>query len=280
MSLLEARGLTKTYRIGSGRQKRRFRAVDDVSFDVEAGETLGIVGESGAGKSTTGRLVLRLIEPDAGEVRFDGQDVRALGQQDLRVARRKMQMVFQDPHSCLDPHVCVGDSVGEPLLVHFRASKDERFERSTLALSKVGLSPQIYDRFPHELSGGQLQRIAIARALTLEPKLIVCDEPVAALDVSIRAQVLNLFSDLQQELGIAYLFISHDLAIVEVFAHRVAVMREGRIVEIGTAEEIFRNPRDEYTRELLAAIPSFTRGRGRKERAVEPVVAPVAEDRQ
>ena len=222
MSLLETRGLTKTYRIGSGRQKRRFRAVDDVSFDVEAGETLGIVGESGAGKSTTGRLVLRLIEPDAGEVRFDGQDVRALGQQELRVARRKMQMVFQDPHSCLDPHVCVGDSVGEPLLVHFRASKDERFERSTLALSRVGLERADLQPF----SARALWRPASAgprsRALTLEPKLIVCDEPVAALDVSIRAQVLNLFSDLQQELGIAYLFISHDLAIVEVFARATA----------------------------------------------------------
>ena len=280
MSILEARGLTKTYRIGSGRKKRRFRAVDDVSFAVEAGETLGLVGESGAGKSTTGRLVLRLIEPDTGEIRFDGQDVRALGKQDLRVARRKMQMVFQDPHSCLDPHVCVGDSVGEPLLVHFRAGKEERVERAMQALARVGLSAQIYDRFPHELSGGQRQRIAIARALTLEPKLIVCDEPVAALDVSIRAQVLNLFSDLQKELGIAYLFISHDLAIVEVFAHRVAVMREGRIVEIGTAEEIFRNPRDDYTRELLSAIPSFTRGLGRKERAAEQVVAPVSEERQ
>ena len=257
MTLLEVRGLTKRFKV-RGRGKAPFIAVNNVSFDLGAGETLGLVGETGAGKSTTGRLVLRLIEPDDGTITFEGEDLRALGPEPLRAARKRMQMVFQDPFGCLDPRVRVGDSVAEPLVIHYDIDKDERTERTMAALARVGLGPQTYRLFPHELSGGQLQRIAIARSLTLDPAFIVCDEPVAALDASVRAQVLNLLSDLQSELGIAYLFISHDLAIVEMFADRVAVMKDGEILEIGTTDEIFQNPKTDYTRTLIEAIPSLT----------------------
>jgi len=253
MTLLEASHLVKTF----GRRGHRFHAVDDVSFTLAAGETLALVGESGAGKSTTGRLVLRLIEPDEGTVRLDGQEITGLDQRRLRVARRSMQMVFQDPYSCFDPRIPIGDSVGEPLRAHFRLKASERAERAAAMLARVGLGTQHLYRFPHELSGGQLQRVAIARALMLEPKLIVCDEPVAALDVSVRAQVINLLSDLQDELGIAYLFISHDLALVEVIAHRVAVMQRGRIVELADTAQLFEAPQSNYTRELLSAIPTI-----------------------
>jgi oligopeptide transport system ATP-binding protein len=259
VTLLEASGLVKHYplrRTLLGRVRESFTAVDHVGFHVDPGETLALVGESGAGKSTTGRLVLRLIEPDAGEIRFEGTDLRALGPADLRRTRLRMQMIFQDPYSSLDPHLPVGESVGEPLVIHFGTPRRERERRSAEFLDKVGISRQAMERYPAELSGGQLQRVAIARALMTGPALIVADEPVAALDVSVRAQVLNLMRDLQEELGVAYLFVTHDLALVQVIADRVAVMRTGRIVEEGTVAEVFASPREEYTRELLSAIPN------------------------
>jgi oligopeptide transport system ATP-binding protein len=258
VTLLEARNLVKTFptkRNLWGRTTERFTAVNDVSFSVAAGETLALVGESGAGKSTTGRLVLRLIEPDSGEIIFGDKDLRTLGSEDVRTLRQDMQMIFQDPFSSLDPHLPIGESIAEPLLIHFKMGRTERLLRAAALLDRVGLRRHYLDRYPAELSGGQLQRIAIARALTLEPKLIVCDEPVAALDVSVRAQVLNLMRDLQVERNLAYLFISHDLALVEVIADRVAVMSQGRIVEIGDAAKVFSSPSDPYTRELLRAVP-------------------------
>ena len=214
-----------------------------------------MVGESGAGKSTTGRLVLRLIEPDAGSVTFGGTNVLALPAAELRAMRRRMQMIFQDPFGSLDPRVPIGESVAEPLFVHFRTKHAERLERAAALLERCGMGRQHLGRYPADLSGGQLQRAAIARALTLSPQLIVADEPVAALDVSVRAQVLNLMKELQEEFGMAYLFITHDLALVEVIADRVAVMRRGEIVEEGSVERIFAAPEHDYTRELLAAIP-------------------------
>jgi peptide/nickel transport system ATP-binding protein/oligopeptide transport system ATP-binding protein len=259
MTLLEASGLVKRYplrRTLLGRVKDSFTAVDDVGFHIEPGETLALVGESGAGKSTTGRLVLRLIEPDAGEIRFEGNDLRALGATELRRTRLRMQMVFQDPYSSLDPHLPVGDSVGEPLVIHFGTPRRERERKSAELLDKVGISRQAMQRYPTELSGGQLQRVAIARALMTGPALIVADEPIAALDVSVRAQVLNLMRDLQEELGVAYLFVTHDLALVQVIADRVAVMRSGRIVEEGPVANVFARPQEDYTRELLSAIPN------------------------
>jgi ABC-type glutathione transport system ATPase component len=257
-SLLYVHGLTKrfpTSRNLIGRPTGWTTAVDDVSFTLEAGETLAIVGESGAGKSTTGRLVLRLIEPDAGSILFEGQDVRQLGKKELIRLRQKMQMVFQDPYSSMDPRMTIGDAIGEPLLVHHKVPADERRQRAARLMQRVGLRTQMLDRYPGELSGGQLQRIAIARALTLEPSMIVADEAVAALDASVRAQVLNLMADLQQELGLSYLFITHDLALVEVIADRVVVMRHGKLVEAGAVAQIFDSPQEAYTRELLDAIP-------------------------
>lgn len=254
MSLLEVRNLTKTYSVG----KLRFLAVDDVSFDLAEGETLGVVGETGAGKSTVGRLVLRLTEADSGSILFDGADIRGLSAGAMREQRKRMQLVFQDPYSCLDPRVPVGDSVAEPLLVHQRLGKKERREQAEAALARVGLRPQQFFQLPHELSGGQLQRVAIARSLTLNPSLIVCDEPVAALDASVRAQVLNLLADLQDELGLAYLFITHDLSVLETFADRVAVMQGGRIVEIGQTADIMRKPQTEYAKTLIESIPSLS----------------------
>jgi peptide/nickel transport system ATP-binding protein len=256
--LLRVSSLTKRYPNRwslFGRPKSWTTALHDVGFTLEAGETLALVGESGAGKSTTGRIVVRLIEPDSGEVRFEGTDVLALNRRQLRAYRESVQMIFQDPFGSLDPRVTVGDSVAEPLLVHYGTPRRERTERAADLIARVGLPRQVLDRYPAELSGGQLQRIAIARALTLRPKLIVCDEPVAALDVSVRAQVLNLMKDLQGEFGIALLFITHDLALVEVIADRIVVMRAGRVVEVGSVEQIFADPSDPYTRQLLAAIP-------------------------
>ncbi|MBW8825731.1 MAG: ABC transporter ATP-binding protein [Acidobacteria bacterium] len=258
MSLLEAKHLTKRFAVKRnlfGRVTEWFTAVDDVSFTVEQGETLALVGESGAGKSTTGRMALRLIEPDMGEVRFEGEDLLALDGPAMRKRRQDMQMIFQDPFSSLAPHRTIGEAVAEPLLVHFGMGSKERLAIAAGLLDRVGLSAAVRERYPSELSGGQLQRVAIARALTLEPKLIVCDEPVAALDVSVRAQVLNLMHDLQAERKLAYLFVSHDLALVEVIADRVAVMSHGRIVEEGPSAELFRSPKTEYTAELLSAVP-------------------------
>jgi len=238
-----------------GRPTAIVAAVDGVSFSLEVGKTLALVGESGCGKSTLGRLVLRLIEPTAGRIRFDGRDVTALRERELRPLRRNAQLIFQDPYASLNPRMTVGQILAEPLALHDVVPPSRRAERVNELLRLVGLEPRLTRRYPHEFSGGQRQRIAIARALAVEPKLIVCDEPVSALDVSIRAQVLNLLRDLQRRLGLAYIFISHDLAVVKHIADRIAVMHLGRIVEIGPNEALFANPRHPYSRALLSAIP-------------------------
>ncbi|MEE2034175.1 ATP-binding cassette domain-containing protein [Rhodococcus chondri] len=258
MSLLEVANLSKSFstrRDFLGRRTGWTHAVHDVSFTLDAGECLAVVGESGAGKSTVGRMVLRLIEPDSGTVTFDGENVLSAKPHRLREMRRAMQMIFQDPHSSLDPRMTVADAVTEPLIVHTDLDRTARQRRAGELLDKVGIGPRYLGRYPAELSGGQLQRVAIARALTLDPKMIVCDEPVAALDVSVRAQVLNLLRDLQEELGLAYLFVCHDLALIEVIADRVLVMKSGEVVETGFTTQIYSDPEEDYTRALLAAIP-------------------------
>jgi ABC-type oligopeptide transport system ATPase subunit len=257
-TLLEATGLAKRFPTGTnllGRPTGWTHAVQGVDLRVARGETLAVVGESGAGKSTVGRILLRLVEPDEGSVTLDGVDVLALGSKQLRALRKRMQMVFQDPFSSLDPLMVVEDAVGEPLTVHFGLKGDERRTRVLELLDRVGIGEHQAERYPYEFSGGQLQRIAIARALAVEPDLIVCDEPVAALDVSIRAQVINLLDDLQQERGVAYVFISHDLSLVRLIADRVAVMYQGRIVEEGETAALFEDPQHPYTRALLDVIP-------------------------
>ncbi|MFS3128330.1 ATP-binding cassette domain-containing protein [Nocardioides sp. Bht2] len=259
-ALLEVRGLGKSFggssRLSLGRGKVATKAVDDVSFTVTKGRSVAVVGESGAGKSTVGRLVLRLIEPDEGTITFDGVDLRAQSSDAMRQMRRRMQMVFQDPYSCLNPRMSIAESIGEPLVVHDLASRAEREAKVAEMLDRVGLGSRFLRRFPVELSGGQLQRVAIARALIVEPDFIVCDEPTAALDVSVQAQVLELLTQMQQEFGLALLFITHHLALVEVIADDVLVMKRGRVVEQGPVAEVLRNPREEYTRDLLAAVPS------------------------
>ncbi len=257
--LLRVRGLKKYFPVGSGllgRARSMVKAVDGVSFDLWPGETLGLVGESGCGKSTTGRSILRLIEPTEGEIFFKGRDVRAMKESELRTLRRQAQIVFQDPFSSLNPRIRVGEMIEEVLRVH-RLGGDAagRRRRVRQLLDTVGLLPEHADRYPHEFSGGQRQRIGIARALSVEPDFIVCDEPVSALDVSVQAQVINLFPDLQKEFGLTYLFIAHDLAVVEYVSDRVAVMYLGRIVETADAETLYRTPRHPYTRALLSAVP-------------------------
>ncbi len=258
MALLEAKNLVKHFPASRnlfGRPTSFVRAVDGVSFHVGPGETLALVGESGCGKSTVSRLVLRLIEPDAGSVSFEGRDLLALDTNELRAFRRQAQIIFQDPYASLNPRMTVGQILGEPLALHELVPPAQRRARIEELLRLVGLEPRVARRYPHEFSGGQRQRIAIARALAVEPKLIICDEPVSALDVSIRSQILNLLRDLQDRLGLSYIFVSHDLAVVKHIADRVAVMNLGGIVETAETEALFAAPRHPYSRALLSAIP-------------------------
>jgi ABC-type oligopeptide transport system ATPase subunit len=263
--LVEVVRLRKTYRRGGGVFSResdatRFAAVDGVSLTVARGETLAVVGESGCGKTTLARMLARLIEPDGGEIRFETRDLLALRGEELRGARRQIQMVFQDPYASLNPRMRVGEIVSEPLAIHEPAlSVSQRLERAAAILLRVGVSKDAMRRFPHEFSGGQRQRIGIARALILQPKLIVADEPVSALDVSVGAQVLLLFKELQREFALTYVFISHSLPVVAQVATRIAVMRAGQFVEIGAAAQVLEQPRHDYTRELIAAVPLLPR---------------------
>ncbi|MGQ0539447.1 MAG: ABC transporter ATP-binding protein [Gemmatimonadaceae bacterium] len=256
--LLSLRGLVKHFPLTSGwlgRSRGAVRALDGVSFDVARGETLGLVGESGCGKTTLGRTILRLIEPTAGEMRFDGVDLRALSGAALRAMRRRMQMIFQDPYSSLNPRMTIGSTVKEGLIVHKLARGARADERVRQLLLEVGLRPEYAALYPHEFSGGQRQRVGIARALAVEPSFIVCDEPVSALDVSVQAQVVNLLRDLQESHGLTYLFIAHDLAVIRHMASRVAVMYLGRIVEFADVDDVYSEPLMPYTQALLSAIP-------------------------
>jgi oligopeptide transport system ATP-binding protein len=258
-ALLEVRNLVKHFRIGGGLFGGRpglVRAVDGVSFTIQRGETLGLVGESGCGKTTTGRCILQLERPTSGEVRFEGRELTTLGPAQLRAVRRRIQVIFQDPYSSLNPRMTVGQIIGEPIAVHgIVTSAAARRDRVRDLLQRVGLSPKHDSRYPHELSGGQRQRVGIARALAVEPALIICDEPVSALDVSIQAQIINLLEDLQAEFGLTYLFIAHDLAVVRHISDRVAVMYLGKIVEISDRKTLYDDPLHPYTRALLSAVP-------------------------
>jgi oligopeptide transport system ATP-binding protein len=269
--LLVVKNLKKYFPIKSGvfidRTVDFVKAVDDVSFHVHAGETLGLVGESGSGKTTTGYCVLQLLKPTDGSVIFQGQELTKMRKAGLRQMRRELQVVFQDPYASLNPRMTVGDIVSEPLQVHDIGDRGSRRRSAEQLLEVVGFNPDFINRYPHEFSGGQRQRIGIARALALNPSLIVCDEPVSALDVSIQAQILNLLKDLQAEFGLAYLFIAHDLAVVRTMSDRIAVMNRGKIVEEGPAEEVYSNPQDPYSQALLAAVPIPDPRRMRERRA-------------
>ncbi|MGJ7563742.1 dipeptide ABC transporter ATP-binding protein [Variovorax sp. GB1R11] len=292
--ILRVRDLVTRFDVRSGifgRVKRRVHAVEKISFDLYPGETLALVGESGCGKSTTGRSLLRLVESQSGAIEFGGQNIRELPTRELQALRRNIQFIFQDPFASLDPRVTVGFSIMEPLLIHNIAKGAEAQQRVDWLLRKVGLPPEVAQRYPHEFSGGQRQRIAIARALALNPKVVVADESVSALDVSIQAQIVNLMLDLQRELGVAFLFISHDMAVVERISHRVAVMYLGQIVEIGPRRAVFEDPQHAYTRKLMAAVPVADPSRRHKPRALlegeipspiravgdEPVVPPLVQ---
>lgn len=251
--LVEVNQLKKFFNIGNG---QTLKAVNDINFGIQQGETLGVVGESGCGKSTAGRTILRLYEPTAGEVRFDGTDIYKLKGSNLKAIRREMQMIFQDPYASLNPRMTVSDIIGEPLVIHnITSSRAERKKRVEDLLDMVGLNPDHATRYPHEFSGGQRQRIGIARALAVNPKFIICDEPISALDVSIQAQVVNLLQDLQKKMGLTYLFIAHDLSMVKHISDRVAVMYLGKVVELASSDELYSNPQHPYTRALLSAIP-------------------------
>lgn len=256
--LLEVRNLKKYYPLRGGifsRVQGWIKAVDDVSFDVYRGETLGLVGESGCGKTTTGKCILRLEQPTGGSVMFEGKDVLGLNREELRVLRREMQIIFQDPYGSLNPRMTVGDIIGEALAIHGIGSAKERMKRVEELLKVVGLSPYHARRYPHEFSGGQRQRIGIARALALRPKLVICDEPVSALDVSIQSQILNLLRDLQEEFGLTYTFIAHNLSVVQHISDRVGVMYLGRLVELTDSDTLYSTPKHPYTQALLSAIP-------------------------
>ncbi len=257
--LLEVTDLVKHFPIKRGilidREVDQVRAVDGVSFRVERGETLGLVGESGSGKSTACRAVLQLIKPTSGSVRFEGREIAGAGRREMRPLRREMQMIFQDPYASLNPRKRVGQIVGDPLKRQGVASGSDLRRQVQELLERVGLSSEHYNRYPHEFSGGQRQRIGIARALALKPKLVICDEPVSALDVSIQAQIVNLLDDLQDEFGLTYLFVAHDIGVVRHVSDRIAVMNDGKIVEQGTADQVCERPKDPYTKKLLAAVP-------------------------
>ena len=257
--LLQVTDLHKHFPVKKGvlfeRTVDEIKAVDGVSFDLEAGRTLGLVGESGSGKSTTGYCVLQLLKPTSGSIRFLGKELTELGRGELRRMRREMQIVFQDPHSSLDPRMTVGNIVAEPLQVHGIGTRRARRRTVQELLEVVGFNPHYTNRYPHEFSGGQRQRIGIARALALNPKLIVCDEPVSALDVSIQAQILNLLKDLQRDFGLSYLFVAHDLAVVRAVSDDIAVMEKGKLVELGPADRVYSRPGHDYTKALLAAVP-------------------------
>ena len=258
MNLLEIRDLRKHFPVGEAlfsRNKGVLKAVDGVNLSVQEGETLGLVGESGCGKSTLGRTILRLIEPTSGEILFQGKNVLAMSQRELRNMRREMQIIFQDPYASLNPRMRVGDIVGEGLAIHKLAKGRAKRDRVMELLRQVGLREDHYDRYPHEFSGGQRQRIGIARALAVNPKFIVCDEPVSSLDVSIQAQIINLLQELQERLHLTYLFISHDLRVVEHISHRVAIMYLGKVVEIAKSDTIYRDAKHPYTRALLSSVP-------------------------
>ena len=258
--LLDIRNLRMYFPVTAGivfqRAVAHIKAVDGVTFSVRRGETLGLVGESGCGKTTTGRCILQLYKPTGGEIYFEGQELNRMNTRQMRTMRRQMQVIFQDPYSSLNPRMTAGNIIGEPLVVHgLVKSKDEYRDRVGELLQNVGLNPYMADRFPHEFSGGQRQRIGVARALSVDPQFIVCDEPVSALDVSIQAQIINLLEDLQERFGLTYLFIAHDLSVVRHISDRVAVMYLGKIVEIADRTEIYRNPLHPYTRALLSAVP-------------------------
>lgn len=261
MPLLEVSDLKVWFPVLGGVLRRRVgevKAVDGVSFTVEAGQTVGLVGESGSGKTTIGRALVRLVQATSGSVRYNGREILGLAERDFRPLRREMQIIFQDPFGSLNPRMTIGSIIGEALEIHFKKmSAADRRERVASLLVQVGLKPEMMNRYPHEFSGGQRQRIGIARALAVEPKFIVCDEPVSALDVSVQAQIVNLLQDLQEQLGIAYLFIAHDLAVVEHISDHVLVVHHGKIVESASAKAIYADPQHEYTKKLLSAVPAL-----------------------